>query len=328
MDERKGGSGLKRIGVLTSGGDSPGMNAAIRAVVRKSMYHKLEVFGIYSGYHGLMSGNIKALDLGSVGDIIHRGGTILGTARSDEFKTEEGQRKAVQTLKDHGIDGLVVIGGDGSLRGAEKLSSLGIAAIGVPGTIDNDIPCTDYTIGFDTALNTVIEAIDKIRDTATSHERTFIIEAMGRNAGDLALYSGLADGAETILIPEAEYLLDDVVSRLQRGIERGKKHSIVVVAEGVGSAIEIGEQITERTGIECRVTVLGHIQRGGSPTGFDRVLASRLGAKAVELLLNGEKGKMVGILNNRLESTPISEALAQKHKVDLSIYQLAKELSI
>lgn len=319
---------MKRIGVLTSGGDSPGMNAAIRAAVRKSMFHNLEVFGVFHGYHGLMNGNIKELDLGSVGDIIHRGGTILGTARSEEFKSAEGQKKAIQTLQEFGIDGLVVIGGDGSFRGAEKLSQQGIAAIGVPGTIDNDIPCTDYTIGFDTALNTVIEAIDKIRDTAMSHERTFIIEVMGRNAGDLALYSGLADGAETILIPEAEYSLEEVVDRFNRGYERGKKHSIVVVAEGVGSAIQIGEQIRERTGIECRVTVLGHIQRGGSPTAFDRVLASRLGARAVELLLNGEKGRMVGVQNNQLVDTAISEALNQKHKVDLSIYQLAKELSI
>ncbi|GAA0354394.1 6-phosphofructokinase [Bacillus horti] len=319
---------MKRIGVLTSGGDSPGMNAAIRAVVRKSMFHELEVFGIYHGYQGLMNNNIKELDLGSVGDIIHRGGTILGTARSEEFKTDEGQLKAVENLKQHGIDGLVVIGGDGSFRGAEKLSQKGIAAIGVPGTIDNDIPCTDYTIGFDTALNTVIEAIDKIRDTATSHERTFVIEVMGRDAGDLALYSGLADGAETILIPEVEYSIDDVVNRLQRGFERGKKHSIIVVAEGSSGGLKIGEEITEKTGLECRVTVLGHIQRGGSPTAADRVLASRLGSFAVELLLQGEKGKMVGIQNNSLVATPISEALAQKHFVDLSIYKLAKELSI
>jgi 6-phosphofructokinase 1 len=246
---------VKKIGVLTSGGDSPGMNAAVRAVVRKAIYHDVEVFGIYQGYQGLMNGSIKQLDLGSVGDIIHRGGTMLGTARCEEFKTEEGQWKAVQVLNDSGIEGLVVIGGDGSFRGAEKLSEKGIAAIGVPGTIDNDIPCTDFTIGFDTALNTVIEAIDKIRDTATSHERTFIIEVMGRDAGDIALWSGLADGAETILIPEAEYSMDQVVERLERGHTRGKKHSIIVVAEGAGSGVEIGRQITEQTGVVCRVTV-------------------------------------------------------------------------
>jgi 6-phosphofructokinase 1 len=321
-------SGVERIAVLTSGGDSPGMNAAIRAVVRKALYHNVEVSGIYHGYHGLMNGNIKPLDLGSVGDIIHRGGTILGTARSEDFKTDEGQQKAVHTLHEHNIEGLVVIGGDGSFRGAEKLSEKGIAAIGVPGTIDNDIPCTDFTIGFDTALNTVIEAIDKIRDTATSHERTFIIEVMGRDAGDLALWSGLADGAETILIPEAGFHIDDVLSRLNRGYERGKKHSIIVVAEGVGSGVELGQTIKDKTGLECRITVLGHIQRGGSPTAFDRVLASRLGAYAVEQLLAGEKGKMVGLMNNKPVATPISVALQQKHTVDLSIYQLAKELSI
>lgn len=319
---------MKKIGVLTSGGDSPGMNAAIRAVVRKALFHQIKVAGIYHGYHGLMNGEIKDLDIGSVGDIIHRGGTILGTARSEEFKTEEGQWKAVETLKKNEIEGLVVIGGDGSFRGAEKLSEKGIAAIGVPGTIDNDIPCTDFTIGFDTALNTVIENIDKIRDTATSHERTFIIEVMGRDAGDIALWSGLADGAETILIPEAKFDIDDIIRPIKRGHERGKRHSIIVVAEGIGSAVEIGKEITERTGIECRVTVLGHIQRGGSPTAFDRVLASRLGAFAVESLLQGEKGKMVGVQNNQLISTSISEALSQKHTVDLSLYQLAKELSI
>ncbi|MDQ0337857.1 6-phosphofructokinase 1 [Caldalkalibacillus uzonensis] len=319
---------MKRIGVLTSGGDSPGMNAAVRAVVRKAIYHNVEVYGIYQGYHGLMNGTIKKLDLGSVGDIIHRGGTILGTARSEEFKTEEGQYKAVEVLRQHGVEGLVVIGGDGSFRGAEKLSQKGIAAIGVPGTIDNDIPGTDFTIGFDTALNTVIEAIDKIRDTATSHERTFLIEVMGRNAGDIALWAGLADGAETILIPEAEFTIDEVVDRLKRGQERGKKHSIIVVAEGAGSAVEIGKEIEVKTGMECRVTVLGHIQRGGSPTAFDRMLASRLGAFAVECLLKGEKGKMVGIRHNQMVATPISEALDQRHTVDLSLYQLAKELSI
>lgn len=319
---------MKKIGVLTSGGDSPGMNAAIRAVVRKALFHDMEVSGISHGYHGLMNGSIKPLTIGSVGDIIHRGGTMLGTARSEEFKTEEGQLKAIETLKSHGIEGLVVIGGDGSFRGAEKLSEKGIAAIGVPGTIDNDIPCTDFTIGFDTALNTVIEAVDKIRDTATSHERTFIIEVMGRDAGDLALWAGLADGAETILIPEADYSVDELLKTLKRGQERGKKHSIIVVAEGIGSAVELGNSIREKSGVECRVTVLGHIQRGGSPTAFDRVLASRLGAYAVECLLNGEKGMMVGLQNNQPVATPISEALNQKHTVDLSLYQLAKELSI
>ncbi|MCT8137396.1 6-phosphofructokinase [Anaerobacillus sp. CMMVII] len=319
---------MKRIGVLTSGGDSPGMNAAIRAVVRKAIFHELEVYGVYYGYAGLISGHIEKLEIGSVGDIIHRGGTMLYTARCEEFKTLEGQKKAIEQLNKFGIEALVVIGGDGSFQGAKKLTEHGFPCIGVPGTIDNDIPGTDFTIGFDTALNTVIEAIDKIRDTATSHERTYVIEVMGRNAGDLALWSGLADGAETILIPEEEYEMSDVIARLKRGHARGKKHSIIVVAEGVGSGIEIGKLIQEQTNLETRVTVLGHIQRGGSPTGFDRVLASRLGAKAVELLIAGEAGKTVGIENNVLVSYGIDEALAKEHKIDQAMYQLSKELSI
>lgn len=319
---------MKRIAVLTSGGDAPGMNAAIRAVVRKGMYHNLEVFGVYRGYSGLINGEIKKLDLGSVGDIIHRGGTFLYTARSEEFKTPEGQKKAIEQLKKHGIEGLVVIGGDGSFQGAQKLKEQGILTVGVPGTIDNDIPATDFTIGFDTAINTVINAIDKIRDTATSHERTYIIEVMGRNAGDIALWSGLADGAESIIIPEAYYELDEIVERLDRGHKRGKKHSIIVVAEGVGSGIEFGNKIKEKTGLETRVTVLGHIQRGGSPTAFDRVLASRLGAEAVDVLLKGKSGYMVGIKNNQIISIDINEALSQKHQVDLSLHQLASILAI
>ncbi|MED4981039.1 6-phosphofructokinase, partial [Geobacillus stearothermophilus] len=260
---------MKRIGVLTSGGDSPGMNAAIRSVVRKAIYHGVEVYGVYHGYAGLIAGNIKKLEVGDVGDIIHRGGTILYTARCPEFKTEEGQKKGIEQLKKHGIEGLVVIGGDGSYQGAKKLTEHGFPCVGVPGTIDNDIPGTDFTIGFDTALNTVIDAIDKIRDTATSHERTYVIEVMGRHAGDIALWSGLAGGAETILIPEADYDMNDVIARLKRGHERGKKHSIIIVAEGVGSGVDFGRQIQEATGFETRVTVLGHVQRGGSPTAFD-----------------------------------------------------------
>ncbi|WP_044894522.1 6-phosphofructokinase [Bacillus alveayuensis] len=319
---------MKRIGVLTSGGDSPGMNAAIRAVVRKAIYHGVEVFGIYHGYAGLISGNIKKLEVGDVGDIIHRGGTMLYTARCPEFKTLEGQLKGIEQLKKHGIEGLVVIGGDGSYQGAKKLTEHGYPCVGVPGTIDNDIPGTDFTIGFDTALNTVIDAIDKIRDTATSHERTYVIEVMGRHAGDIALWAGLAGGAETILIPEADYDMNDIVSRLKRGHERGKKHSIIIVAEGVGSGVEFGQKIQEATGFETRVTVLGHVQRGGSPTAFDRVLASRLGARAVELLLEGKGGRCVGIQNNRIVDHDIIEALAQKHTVEQKMYELSKELSI
>ncbi|MFG6116603.1 6-phosphofructokinase [Halobacillus sp. MO56] len=319
---------MKKIGVLTSGGDAPGMNAAIRAVVRKAIFNDLEVYGIKYGYQGLIDGNIEKMELGSVGDIIQRGGTKLYSARCEEFKTEEGQQKGIDQLKKHGIDGLVVIGGDGSFRGAKKLTEKGYPCIGVPGTIDNDIPGTDFTIGFDTALNTIIEAIDKIRDTATSHERTYVIEVMGRDAGDLALWAGLADGAETILVPERQENFDDVVQRLKRGHERGKKHSIILVAEGVGSGFEFGQRIKEATDLETRVTVLGHTQRGGSPTAADRVLASRLGAKAVDILLSGKAGRIVGIQNNRLVDHDIIEALNQKHSIDMEMYQLSQELSI
>ncbi|RDI44252.1 6-phosphofructokinase [Falsibacillus pallidus] len=319
---------MKRIGVLTSGGDAPGMNAAVRAVVRKAIYHDIEVYGIYQGYSGLINGNIKKLELGSVGDIIHRGGTTLYSARCLEFKTKEGQQKGIEQLKKHGIDGLVVIGGDGSYRGAKALTEQGFPCVGVPGTIDNDIPGTEFTIGFDTALNTVIDAIDKIRDTATSHERTFIIEVMGRHAGDIALWAGLAGGAETIVIPEDNFDMDEVANRLKKGHERGKKHSIIVVAEGVMSGPEFAEKLEKATNFETRVSVLGHIQRGGSPTAFDRVLASRLGAHAVELLLEGKGGRAVGIEKNRLVDYDIIEALAMPHRVDLDMYRLSKELSI
>ncbi|MFE8703735.1 6-phosphofructokinase [Cytobacillus sp. FJAT-54145] len=319
---------MKKIGVLTSGGDSPGMNAAVRAVVRKAIFHNLEVYGVYGGYAGLISGNIKKLELGSVGDIIHRGGTVLYSARCEEFKTAEGQKKGIESLKKHGIEGLVVIGGDGSYRGAKALTEHGFPCVGVPGTIDNDIPGTQFTIGFDTALNTVIDAIDKIRDTATSHERTFIIEVMGRDAGDIALWAGLAGGAETILIPEENYTIDDIVGPLIKGHERGKKHSIIIVAEGVGSGVEIGKQIKEATNFDTRISVLGHMQRGGSPTAADRVLASRLGARAVELLIEGKGGRAVGIEENKLVDYDIIEALAQPHVIDKGMLKLSKELSI
>lgn len=319
---------MKKIAVLTSGGDAPGMNAAIRAVVRKGIYHNLEVFGVYHGYEGLMNGIIKKLELGSVGDIIHQGGTILHSARSEQFKTDEGQQKAIEELRKYEIDGLVVIGGDGSYRGAAKLTEKGFPCIGFPGTIDNDIPGTDFTIGFDTALNTVVRAIDQIRDTATSHDRIFIIEVMGRHAGDIALWSGLAGGAESVLIPEKGYDLSEIWNRLHQGIERGKKHSIIVLAEGVMKADKLAEQLWEKYQLETRVSVLGHIQRGGSPTGFDRVLASRFGARAVELLLEGKKGRAVGIVNGKLVDHDILEVLQQKSEPNLDLYPLTKELSI
>ncbi|MFJ7678773.1 6-phosphofructokinase [Peribacillus sp. NPDC097198] len=319
---------MKKIGVLTSGGDSPGMNAAVRAVVRKAIFHEMEVYGIYHGYEGLINGDIRRLELGSVGDIIHRGGTMLHTARCPEFKTEEGQLKAIEQLKKVGIEGIVIIGGDGSYLGAKALTERGFPCIGVPGTIDNDIPGTDFTIGFDTALNTVIDAIDKIRDTATSHERTYVVEVMGRNAGDIALWAGLAGGAETILCPEYDFDIEEMIGKLNRGHERGKKHSIIVVAEGVGSAMEISKQIEAKAGFETRVTVLGHVQRGGSPTASDRVLASRLGARAVELLLEGLGGRAVGIEENKLVDYDIIDALSKKHTIDKKMYDLSEELSI
>ncbi|PXW88144.1 6-phosphofructokinase [Streptohalobacillus salinus] len=319
---------MKRIGVLTSGGDAPGMNAAVRAVVRKGIYHDLEVFGIYNGFQGLMEGKIEKMELGSVGDMIQRGGTMLYSARCEEFKTDEGQNKGIEQLKKFEIDGLIVIGGDGSFQGAAKLTAKGFPCIGVPGTIDNDIPGTDYTIGFDTALNTIVEAIDKIRDTATSHERTYVIEVMGRDAGDLALWAGLANGAETVVIPEKDEPFENVVDRLKRGSERGKKHSIIILAEGVGNGMDYGKRIEESTRFETRVTVLGHIQRGGRPTASDRVLASRLAGKAVDLLLEGQGGLMVGIQNNELVHHDIIDILKQPHKLDMSLYQLMNELSI
>lgn len=314
--------------MLTSGGDAPGMNAAIRAVVRKAIYHDLEVYGIYGGYSGLISGNIKKMELGTVGDIIHRGGTILYSARCDEFKTKEGQQKGIEQLKKLGIEGLVIIGGDGSYRGAQALNAHGFPCVGVPGTIDNDIPGTQFTIGFDTALNTVIDAIDKIRDTATSHERTFIIEVMGRDAGDIALWAGLAGGAETILIPEEDNTIEEIVGRIRKGYERGKKHSIIVVAEGVCSGAELGKKIKELANIETRVSVLGHMQRGGSPSANDRVLASRFGAHAVELLLANKGGRAVGIVDNKVVDYDMLEAFNKKYSIDVSMLKLTKELSI
>lgn len=319
---------MKKIAVLTSGGDAPGMNAAIRAVVRKAIYHGVEVYGIKNGYQGLIEGNIEKMELGSVGDIIQRGGTILRSARCEKFKTEEGQKEGVAQLNKLGIEGIIVIGGDGSFRGAEKLAEHNLACIAVPATIDNDIAGTDFTIGFDTALNTVINSIDQIRDTASSHERTFIIEVMGRGAGDLALWAGLAGGAEIVLIPENREEMEDVIEKLKKAHKRGKKHSIIVLAEAVGTGHEYAERLFNEAQIEPRVTVLGHIQRGGSPTAKDRVLASRLGAGAVERLLNGFTGEMVGIQNGELVAYPIEEILQEKHNIQLDLYQLTKELSI
>jgi 6-phosphofructokinase 1 len=320
---------MQRIAVLTSGGDSPGMNAAIRAVVRKSIYHGLEVIGIQRGYSGFIEADMGPMNLGSVADIVHRGGTVLRTARSEEFKTPEGRAKAFANVQRFGIQGLVVIGGDGSFKGAEVFNrEYNLPVIGVPGTIDNDITSTEFSIGFDTAINTVVEAINKIRDTATSHERTFILEVMGRESGYIALMAGLAGGAESILVPELRQSIDEVCEKLKRGYKRGKLHSIIIVAEGAASGLDVAKQIREMTGLETKVTILGHLQRGGTPTAFDRILASRMGAKAVELLMEGCCNHMVGMVAGKVVASPLDAAFQGKRPIDLEIYNLANILSI
>ena len=320
---------MQRIALLTSGGDSPGMNACIRAVVRKAIYHGMEVIGINRGYNGFIEGDMGPMNLSSVADIIHRGGTILHTARSEQFLTPQGRAKAYENVKRFGVQGLVVIGGEGSFHGASVFNrEFGLPVIGVPGTIDNDVPGTDQTIGFDTAVNTVLEAIDKIRDTATSHERTFIIEVMGRKNGSIALASGLAGGAESILIPEQAFDYEDICQRLLRGFRRGKVHSIIVVAEGAAGGMEVGQRIKERTGFDTKVTILGHLQRGGSPSAADRLLASRMGAKSVELLIAGETRKVTCIRGGQVVAVDIDEALNEPRSIDLALYDLAGVLSI
>jgi 6-phosphofructokinase 1 len=320
---------MNKIGVLTSGGDSPGMNAAIRAVVRAGIYNGFKVVGIKRGYQGLLNGNIEDMNLSSVADIIHRGGTILRTARCDEFMTEKGFQKALNIIEIFGIEGIVVIGGDGSFKGAEKLSKAGIATIGLPGTIDNDLAYTDYTIGFNTAVNTVLHAISNIRDTSASHGRANIIEVMGRNCGDIALYAGLAGGAESIIVPEVEFSMDEVCQRLLQGRNRGKLHSIIVLAEGVvENPHNVAKEIEEKTGIETKLTILGHIQRGGSPTAYDRLLASRMGGRAIELLKENKTGRVMGIRGNEIFDMDISEAMSIKKEINRDIYDLARILSI
>ncbi len=303
---------MKRIGVLTSGGDAPGMNACVRAVVRSALYHGIECYGIRRGYHGLISGDVVKLNERAVSHIINRGGTILYTARSKEFMTEEGQLKAVATCKFHGLDGIVVIGGDGSFRGAEALSRHGINIIGIPGTIDNDIVCTNYSIGFDTAANTAIEAIDKLRDTMQSHERCSVVEVMGRHHGYLAMYVGLAVGATAVLVPEHELDFErDVVEKIRRARLKGFTHYMIVVAEGAGSAAEIAGRIKAEMGLDPRVTVLGHIQRGGSPTARDRVNATKMGYLAVELLMQGKTNRIVCTRDGEFLDVDIEEGLSQ-----------------
>ncbi|MCF6462431.1 6-phosphofructokinase [Clostridium sp. Cult1] len=319
---------MKTIGILTSGGDAPGMNAAIRSVVRTSIYNKTNILGIKQGYNGLLNGEIEEMNLSSVADIVHRGGTMLRSARCDEFKTEEGLRKALNVINIFGIDGLIILGGDGTFKGAKNLSDAGVPTICIPCTIDNDMGYTDYTIGFFTAVETVVDAISKIRDTSTSHGRANIVEVMGRKCGDIALYSGLAGGAESIIVPEVEFDIDDVCKKIIQGRNRGKLHHIIALAEGVGNAYEVAKEIEEKTGTETRVTILGHIQRGGTPTAFDRILASKMGNKAVELLLSEETGKALGIKCNKLVSMDLEEALNTKKEFDKNMYDIAKILSI
>lgn len=319
---------MKTIGILTSGGDAPGMNAAIRAVVRTGLSKDLRVMGIHRGYNGLINGEIYEMKHTSVSDIIQRGGTILKTARSEEFRTEEGRKKAYNVLKVFGIEGLVVIGGDGSFKGAQKLSKqFGIKTVGIPGTIDNDLAYTDYTIGFDTALNTVLDAINKLRDTSTSHERVSIIEVMGRRCGDIALYSGIAGGAESVIIPEQNFNFNELCKSIIEQKVNGKVHNLIILAEGAGGSENLAQEIQEVTGIETRLTVLGHIQRGGSPTAFDRILASRLGAKAIEVLCEEKSQRVVGIKDNKIIDLGIDEALEMKKESNAYLYELSKILS-
>ena len=322
-------SEIKTIGVLTSGGDAPGMNPAIRAVVRTGLYYGYKVMGIKKGYEGLLKGDMEEMSLRSVGDIIHRGGTVLQTSRSKEFSTEAGVKKAMAMAHVFGIDALVVIGGDGSYRGARDLANLGMKIIGIPGTIDNDIGCTEYTIGFDTALNTVQDAIDKIRDTAYSHERCSVLEVMGRHAGYIALNVGISGGAEAVILPEEDFNLStSIIKPIIEGRNRGKKHYLVIIAEGVGGAIEVAEQIEAQTGIKSRATILGHIQRGGSPTAYDRVMASKMGHHAVELLKEGSYNRIVAVTNGRLTDYEVNEALGMTKKIDPKMLEVSKILAL
>ena len=329
---------MKTIAVLTSGGDAPGMNAAIRAVVRTGVENGAKVLGIRRGYAGLIKGDMYEMNLRSVSDIIHRGGTMLYSARCKEFTTEEGMQKAIDVCKDTGIEGIVVIGGDGSFRGARDLSLRGINCVGVPGTIDNDIACCDYTIGYDTCLNTIMDMVDRIRDTTESHDRCFIVEVMGRRAGYLALNAGIAVGATSILIPEMEFSIEkDILDRMRRTQKTGKEHFIIVVAEGVNDKLEaqgingvssLAKYIEHNLGVESRATVLGHVQRGGSPSCKDRVVASQMGSYAAHLLLNGIGNRVVAMQKEQILDYDIFEALNMTKNIDLSLYDTAMEISI
>ena len=318
---------IRRIGILTSGGDAPGMNAAIRAVTRAALANGFEVMGIKDGYRGLVEGNYIPMDKSTVSDILNRGGTVLGSARLTEFKDLEIQKKAVQTLQNAKIDAVVVIGGDGSYRGAMALSKLGMNCIGLPGTIDNDIPGTDFTIGFDTALNTVVEAVDKLRDTSSSHHRCSVVEVMGNRCGDLAVWAAISCGAEIVITPETGYDELDVLERL-RYLDKAvkKRHAIVVISEKIADVDELARKISQNTGFAGRATVLGHVQRGGSPSPRDRVLASMLGEKAVDLLMDGVGGHCVGMIDNKVTSMPIEEALSSPRHSRKDLYRLFDRL--
>ncbi len=320
---------LKSIAVLTSGGDAPGMNAAVRAVVRTGLSYGMRVVGVLRGYNGLLNGEIMEMNLRSVSDIIHRGGTILYTARSPEFNTPEGVEKAAESCRKMGIDGVVVIGGDGSFRGARDLTHAGIPCIGVPGTIDNDIASSEYTIGFDTAMNTAVEMVDRLRDTMESHDRCSVVEVMGRRCGDLALQTGIAVGATSILVPEVPYdFHKDIVDRMTFTQKTGKKHFIIIVAEGVGGVEKLAKDIEETTGIETRATVLGHVQRGGSPSLRDRVVGSQMGAVAAKLLYDGKSNRVVVQREGRIVDLDITEALDMKRVFDKELYDIALRISI
>lgn len=323
---------MKKIGVLTSGGDTPGMNAAIRAVVKAGMHYDAEVVGIYKGYYGLIHDLIKPLDGNAVYNIIHRGGTILKSARCDEFKTAEGRVKAFETIDRHNIEGLVVIGGDGTLTGARLLGKEhDLPIIGLPGTIDNDLYGTDYTIGYDTAVNTVVAAVDKIRDTAHSHDRLFIVEVMGRDAGFIALRSGIATGAEKILIPEARTFIEDLYDSLEKGRSHDEGAGIIIVAEGddFGGAMEVEKKIKKRfPDFDIRVSILGHIQRGGAPSAYDRVLASGLGYQAVKALVEGRRGMMVGSVNRKIEFTPFEQTIKYNSPINVELHSIAEILAL
>ena len=320
---------VKTIGVLTSGGDAPGMNAAIRSVVRTAIARGLKVKGIKKGYQGLLNEEIVDMEAKDVSDIIQRGGTILGTARCHEFKTAEGQQKGADICRKHGIDGIVVIGGDGSYRGAQALSRLGINTVGIPGTIDLDIPCTDYTIGFDTAVNTAMQAIDKVKDTSSSHERCSIIEVMGRNAGYIALWCGIANGAEDILLPEKyDYNEQNIINSIIQNRKMGKSHHIIINAEGIGHSTSMARRIEAATGIETRATILGYMQRGGSPTAKDRYYASIMGAYAVDIMLQGKTNRVVGYQHGDFVDFDIEAALNMEKGIDDYQFEVSKLLAI